>query len=216
MLRKWFGPRALLWHLLVIVIVAGCLIAGWWQVHRAMAGNALSYAYSVEWPIFAIVAVVGWWQLIMEHPSEVEARKEERRRRGRANPVAFDEELLRRELATRPDLIKAFPELARAFPELVRPEVGAGRDAPVALAEHAGTPGAPVVPDSCGASVVSGTSVVSGAPVVPGTSVMLIAVAPDGDGGTAAPSEELRSYNDALAALATAGRAKSWRNPRGR
>ena len=42
-----------------------------------MSGNTLSYAYSVEWPIFAVIAVIGWWQLIHEDPAEVVARKVE-------------------------------------------------------------------------------------------------------------------------------------------
>lgn len=65
----------MLFHLLVTVIVAGCLLAFWWQVHQALAGNLLSWAYTIEWPIFAVIAVVGWWQLIHEDPSEVAARR---------------------------------------------------------------------------------------------------------------------------------------------
>jgi hypothetical protein len=78
---RWFRKRALLYHLLVVTIAPLCLWAGWWQVHRAMQGNTLSYLYSVEWPAFAILAVVGWWQLIHEDPAHVEARKVERQRR---------------------------------------------------------------------------------------------------------------------------------------
>ena len=188
MLRKWLGPRALLWHLLVSVIVTGCLVAGWWQVHRAMAGNALSYAYSVEWPVFALVAVIGWWQLIQEDPSEVEERKRERRRRGRPNPVAFDAEVLRREIAAHPDLVKVFPELSRAFPELV---AGGDFDDGAAMLSPAQRAGQ-----------------------VRGAELAARGSAPVADGPV--PSEELRSYNDALARLAATGKAKSWRNPTGR
>jgi hypothetical protein len=78
---RWFRKRALLYHLLVVIIAPGCLWAGWWQVHRAMQGNTLSYFYSFEWPIFAILAVVGWWQLIHEDPADVDSRKIERARR---------------------------------------------------------------------------------------------------------------------------------------
>jgi hypothetical protein len=81
--HKWVSRRAILYHFLLLVIFPTCLIAGWWQVHRAEQGNTLSYAYSVEWPVFAIIAVVGWWQLIHEDDAEVEARKEERRKRAR-------------------------------------------------------------------------------------------------------------------------------------
>ena len=48
-----------------------CLLAGWWQVNRALSGNFLSYLYSVEWPIFAILAAVAWWQLIHDAPVQV-------------------------------------------------------------------------------------------------------------------------------------------------
>ncbi|HLI02274.1 MAG TPA: hypothetical protein VKV06_15905 [Acidimicrobiales bacterium] len=78
---RWFRKRALVYHLLVITITPGCLLAGWWQVNRAMEGNTLSYLYAVEWPVFAILAVVGWWQLIHEDPAAVESRKIERARR---------------------------------------------------------------------------------------------------------------------------------------
>jgi len=47
-----------------------CLIAGWWQVTRAFDGNGLSYLYSVEWPVFAIVGVWGWWVFIHTDPGE--------------------------------------------------------------------------------------------------------------------------------------------------
>lgn len=199
MLRKWFGPRALLWHFLMVGIVYGCLYAGWWQVHRAMAGNVLSYLYSVEWPAFAVTAVIGWWQLIQEDPAEVEARKEERRRRGRANPVAYDQAALRRELAAHPELVSVFPELARAFPEL----------AAVSKVElPAGATDGVVVVDS--PAVGEATPAVSGG--CAGGAVVPVATT-SGQGGAA---EGLRDYNDRLAALAATGRAKSWRNPRGR
>jgi hypothetical protein len=81
--KKWLSRRALLWHFLLVVIVPTCLIAGWWQLHRAEGGNGLSWAYTFEWPIFAVIACVGWWQLIHEEPEEVEARKEERIRRAK-------------------------------------------------------------------------------------------------------------------------------------
>jgi len=61
---RWFTKRALLLHFLLVTVVPGCLLAGWWQVTRALGGNLLSYFYSVEWPIFAILGVVAWWQLV--------------------------------------------------------------------------------------------------------------------------------------------------------
>jgi hypothetical protein len=56
-------------HFLLVTVAPGCLLAGWWQVHRALSGNLLSYFYSVEWPIFAVLAVVAWWQLVHDRPA---------------------------------------------------------------------------------------------------------------------------------------------------
>jgi len=58
--------RALLLHLAVLVVAPACLAAFGWQLHRALAGNDLSWAYCFEWPIFSVLAVVGWWQLVHE------------------------------------------------------------------------------------------------------------------------------------------------------
>jgi hypothetical protein len=65
----------LLLHLAFLVIATGCLYAAWWQVHRAMAGNTLSYLYSVEWPAFVVVAGIGWWQMFHDTPEDIAARK---------------------------------------------------------------------------------------------------------------------------------------------
>ena len=73
--RRWLSRRALLLHLTVAVLAPGCGVAGWWQATRALAGNGLSWVYSVEWPIFALIAIAAWWQLIHEDPQAYEARK---------------------------------------------------------------------------------------------------------------------------------------------
>jgi DNA-binding transcriptional regulator of glucitol operon len=65
-------------HLAVVVWVPGCLIAGWWQVTRAFDGNGLSYLYSVEWPVFALVGIWVWWSLIHTDPDTVGARAQRR------------------------------------------------------------------------------------------------------------------------------------------
>jgi hypothetical protein len=70
----------MLFHLTVVIVAPGCLIAGWWQYHVALAGNDLSWAYTVEWPLFAVVAVVAWWNLVREEPAARDARAEKARR----------------------------------------------------------------------------------------------------------------------------------------
>jgi hypothetical protein len=73
--HRWLSRRAMLLHLAVLVIAPGCATAGWWQATRALSGNSLSWIYSVEWPIFAVLAVAGWWHLIHEDPAAYEARR---------------------------------------------------------------------------------------------------------------------------------------------
>jgi hypothetical protein len=71
--RGWLfliSPRWLGWHLLMIVLVLGMLALGDWQLHRAEDGNALSWAYTFEWPIFAGFVIVFWAKTIRDefHP----------------------------------------------------------------------------------------------------------------------------------------------------
>ncbi|MHB1510172.1 MAG: hypothetical protein ACYCST_11775 [Acidimicrobiales bacterium] len=61
---KYFTRRAIGLHLLTLVVVPGCLLAGWWQYHVAMSGNSLSWLYTVEWPFFAIYGLFMWWALV--------------------------------------------------------------------------------------------------------------------------------------------------------
>ncbi|HET9072504.1 MAG TPA: hypothetical protein VFN60_11375 [Acidimicrobiales bacterium] len=118
---RWFRKRALVYHLLVAIIAPGCAVAADWQIHRAMGGNLLSWLYAVEWPVFSILAIVGWWQLIHEDPARVESRKVERARRA----------------ATKGPFVPPPPDSASGFyhPLQVasRPELAAelGRDLPV-------------------------------------------------------------------------------------
>jgi hypothetical protein len=53
-------PRWLAWHSFVVVATVGMLLLGDWQLHRAEAGNELSWAYTFEWPLFAAFTVYFW------------------------------------------------------------------------------------------------------------------------------------------------------------
>ena len=59
-MRRFLTPAWLLRHALLLAAVAICLALGWWQVSRARGGNTLSYAYAVEWPVFALFAIAVW------------------------------------------------------------------------------------------------------------------------------------------------------------
>lgn len=59
-MRRFLTPTWLVRHLAVAAIVTAFLALGWWQIRRAAAGNLLSYAYAVEWPVFAGFVVAVW------------------------------------------------------------------------------------------------------------------------------------------------------------
>jgi hypothetical protein len=91
--QRWFSGRALALHLAVVVVAGGCAAAAWWQATRALAGNGLSWLYTVEWPAFAVIAIAAWWHLIHEDPEARRARKSppsnsEDRAVGVAGPLA--------------------------------------------------------------------------------------------------------------------------------
>lgn len=52
-MRRLCTPAWIVRHVLTVVLVVGFLALGWWQTSRALSGNALSWAYAFEWPIFA-------------------------------------------------------------------------------------------------------------------------------------------------------------------
>ena len=66
---RWFflvTPKWLGWHAFAVVAVIGMLWLGDWQFHRAEGGNALSWAYTFEWPIFAGFGLVFWAKTIRD------------------------------------------------------------------------------------------------------------------------------------------------------
>ncbi|HEY5438224.1 MAG TPA: hypothetical protein VIJ99_04945 [Acidimicrobiales bacterium] len=85
MKAKYFSKRALGLHLSLVVWIAICLSAAWWQVGRAIQGSSLSYLYAIEWPAFAILGFFGWYALlnmerITEHQEKARRDYEEKMR----------------------------------------------------------------------------------------------------------------------------------------
>ncbi len=77
--RFLITPRWLGWHAFAVVAFIGMLWLGDWQFHRAESGNALSWAYTFEWPIFAIFGAVFWVKTIRDElrPPAVSDQAEE-------------------------------------------------------------------------------------------------------------------------------------------
>jgi len=98
--RFLITPRWLGWHALVILIVVGMFWLGDWQLRRAEAGNALSWAYTFEWPLLAVFVVVFWVKTVRDevHPPAPTSWEEEaglpagaRRRGGGGEPGDEDD-----------------------------------------------------------------------------------------------------------------------------
>lgn len=64
--RVLVTPRWLSWHLFAVVAFAGMMWLGDWQFRRAMAGNTLSWAYTFEWPVFAVFGAVFWVKTVRD------------------------------------------------------------------------------------------------------------------------------------------------------
>jgi DNA-binding transcriptional regulator of glucitol operon len=64
--RFLITPRWLGWHAFTVLAVAGMLALGYWQLRRAEQGNSLSWAYTFEWPVFAVFGVVFWAKTIRD------------------------------------------------------------------------------------------------------------------------------------------------------
>ncbi len=78
MKSKWWGLRALGLHVALLAWLAMCATAAWWQVGRAIGGNSLSFMYAVEWPVFGVLGVLGWFAML--NMEAVTASKEAARR----------------------------------------------------------------------------------------------------------------------------------------
>jgi hypothetical protein len=52
-MRRLLTPAWLACHLLALVLVVGMLWLAAWQLSRAAGGNALSWGYLFQWPVFA-------------------------------------------------------------------------------------------------------------------------------------------------------------------
>jgi hypothetical protein len=187
--RQWITPRSLLLHLLFVVVAGGCLLAAWWQVHRAMAGNTLSYLYSAEWPAFAVVAGIGWWQMFHDTPEDIARRKAHHARVRAASAAVVARTLPRSALAL---TVSSTDASGRALPSGAAPAIGTGEASPDAAAL---VPVGPALAGRDGAAGLDPTLLESD--------------------DLADEADDLAAYNRYLALLAVRGTAKTWRNPRG-
>lgn len=184
-MRQWVTPRSLLLHAAFLLIATGCLIAGWWQVHRAMQGNTLSYLYSVEWPAFIVVAGIGWWQMFHDTPEDIAERKAHHARMRAASAAV---------------VARTLPRSARAI------TVGSSEAEGRLLGPAEGRAIGPGEEDGPGLVPVWSGHLMR--PDDAPEDTMLL-------GDEADPADDLAAYNRYLALLAVRGKAKTWRNQHG-
>jgi hypothetical protein len=91
---RWFSRRAILFHLALLIWFPGCLLAMWWQVTVALAGNALGWLYAIEWPVFALAGVIGWWQVLHDDEQTVGRRRAARSAPAPTSPGVGEEATL--------------------------------------------------------------------------------------------------------------------------
>ncbi|NJP33074.1 hypothetical protein [Micromonospora thermarum] len=61
-MKRLWSPAWIVRHVAMVVLVGAFLGLGWWQLSRAAGGNAISWGYAVEWPVFAGFVVFVWWR----------------------------------------------------------------------------------------------------------------------------------------------------------
>jgi len=88
--RGWLSARAIRLHVALVIVVPGCIVAGLWQLDRALSGNTLSWVYTFEWPFFAGYGVYVWRKLMREIVAEAKAGDDEARMIDAGAPEADD------------------------------------------------------------------------------------------------------------------------------
>jgi hypothetical protein len=156
-----------------------------------MQGNTLSYLYSVEWPAFAVVAGIGWWQMFHDTPEDLVQRKAHHARMRLASAEVVARTLPRSARAITVGSEDVDGRVLMAGTAAAAQALGSGASAPAAhLAAFASTDMVPASDD---------------------TSAVLLPPGEDEDG----PVDAMTDYNRYLATLAVYGKPKTWRNPRG-
>jgi hypothetical protein len=68
--KRLTGPPAVRIHVGLVLCLLICSSAFIFELTRALGGNALSWAYVFEWPLFAGFGTYMWWKLL--HPDEIQ------------------------------------------------------------------------------------------------------------------------------------------------
>jgi DNA-binding transcriptional regulator of glucitol operon len=89
--RLLLTPKWLAWHAFALVSAYVMVRLGLWQWHRAHATHsAQNMGYALQWPAFAIFALIVWWRVCRDvlHPPEDAAPAPKVSRRPAPEPAA--------------------------------------------------------------------------------------------------------------------------------
>ena len=75
-MKGLWTPAWIARHALALVLFFGFLGMGWWQYTRATGGNALSWGYAFEWPVFAVFVAFIWLREVQHERRGPEQVKE--------------------------------------------------------------------------------------------------------------------------------------------
>ncbi|GAA3241398.1 hypothetical protein [Actinocorallia longicatena] len=111
-MRRFFTPAWLGIHAIAITLFGAFLAFGWWQLARAQGGNARSWGYTFEWPLFSIFVVVMWVKMIRDELKGVGTGAEVPEQAENVRPLSEMEKIKAAE-AENPDLAAYNRYLAR-------------------------------------------------------------------------------------------------------
>ena len=124
-MRRLWTPRWLALHAVALVLVVAFLGLGWWQVTRAAGGNAISWGYALEWPVFAGFVVYMW---LREVRAELGSAKTEAAPPVEAGATVSPEDATEAPQAPGQVRIRRPVRVDRPAPVAVSPDVGDGAD----------------------------------------------------------------------------------------
>ncbi len=83
LVRRLLTPPWIVLHCFAVVLTVAFGLLGWWQLSRAQGGNAISWGYAFEWPLFALFTLVLW---IRQMRLELRKDRPAESRRGKPEP----------------------------------------------------------------------------------------------------------------------------------
>lgn len=84
MRRFLLSPKWWVGHVLVALAVAVFVALGGWQYDRSQSatGDFQNLGYALQWPLFAVFAVVAWWRVLRLEQGRLEQGLLEQRQAG--------------------------------------------------------------------------------------------------------------------------------------